>query len=109
MTRTDVYPFKSVAVVTVNMSVNYSITALERAFSASDCTTVYALLFKKFMSFATLAAKISIINGSLWRHCDASPLLIGFGLSNIWDILSYDHIIVIMSDVDIMSLKRILF
>jgi hypothetical protein len=103
MTRTDVHPFKSVAVVTVNMSAHYSITALERAFSASDCTTVYALLIKKFMSFVTLAAEISIINGSLLRHCAASPQLIGSRLSNI---LSYDHIIVMMSDAGIMSLKR---
>lgn len=106
LTRTDVHPFKSVAVVTVNMSTQYSITALERAFDVSECTTVYALVSTKFMSSATLVAEISIINGSLLRQFDASPLSSHFGLSDIWDIPSSDHIIVMMGGAGIISLKR---
>jgi len=106
LTRTDVHPFKSVAVVTVNMPTQYSITALERAYDASDCTTVYALVSTKFLSPATLVVEISIINGSLLRQFDASSLSIHFGLSDIWDIPSSDHIFVMMGGAGIITLKR---
>jgi len=106
LTRTDVHPFKSVAVVTVNMSTTYTITALERAFGASDCTSVYALVSTKFLSSATLVAEISITNGSILRQYDASALRLRFGLSDIWDIPSSDHIIVMMGAVGIINLRR---
>jgi hypothetical protein len=106
LTRTDVHPFKSFAVVTVNMSTTYTITALERAFGASDCTSVYALVSTKFLSSATLVAEISITNGSILRQYDASALRLRFGLSDIWDIPSSDHIIVMMGAIGIINLRR---
>jgi hypothetical protein len=106
LTRTDIHPFESVAVITVNMSTQYSITALERAYGAPDCTTVYALVSTKFLGSATVVAEISIINGSVLRQFDASSLPIRYGLSDIWDIPSSDHIIVMMNGAGIISLKR---
>jgi hypothetical protein len=106
LTRTDVHPFESVAVITVNMSKQNTIIALERAYGAFDYTTVYALISTKFLSSATVVAEISIINGSVLRQFDASSLPIRYGLSNIWDIPSSDHIIVVMKAVGIISLQR---
>ena len=106
LTRTDVQPFKSVAVVIVNMPTQYSVIALERAFGVSNCTTVYALLSTKFMGSASLVAEISIINGSLLRQFDASALPTRFGLSDIWDVPSSDKIFVMISGVGILSLSR---
>jgi hypothetical protein len=106
LTRTDVHPFESVAVITVNMSKQNTIMALERAYGVSDYTTVYALISTKFLSSATVVAEISIINGSVLRQFDASSLPIRYGLSNIWDIPSSDHIIVMMEAVGIISLQR---
>jgi hypothetical protein len=106
LTRTDIHPFKSVGVVTVNMASTYSIMVLERAFDTSNCTTVYALLSTKFLGSATLVAEISLINGSLLRQFDASALASSLGLSDIWDIPSSENIFVMMNGVGLISLKR---
>jgi hypothetical protein len=106
LTRTDVHPFKSVEVVTVNMPTNYSITALQRAFDTSNCSSIYALLSTKFLGYAVLVAEISVINGTLLRQFDASALSIPLGLSDIYDIPSNENIFVMMNGVGIISLKR---
>jgi hypothetical protein len=99
LTRTDVHPFESVAIITVNISKQNTILALERAHGASDYTTVYALVSTKFLASATVVAEISIINGSVLRQFDASSLPISHGLSDIWDIPSSDHIIVMSTSL----------
>ncbi|CAF1038290.1 unnamed protein product [Adineta steineri] len=106
LTRTDIHPFESVTVVPVNMSAQYSIVVLERAFDTPNCTSVYALISTKFMSSATLVAEISIINGSLLRQFDASSFEIHLGLSDIWDIPSNNNIFVMMNGIGIISLER---
>lgn len=106
LTYTDVHPFRSFAVIVVDMSTEYSITALERAYDTPDCTSVYALLSTNFMRSPTLVAEISIINGSLLRQFNASVLPVARGLANIWDIPSSDHIIVMINSVGVFTLKR---
>jgi hypothetical protein len=106
LTSTDIRPFKSIRVVTVNMSSNYSILVLERAFDISNCSTVYALLSTKFLGSATFVAEIAIINGSILRQFDASPLSMGLGLSDIWDISGSESSFVMMNGVGIINLRR---
>lgn len=106
LTRTDLHPFQSLTAILVNMSTEYSIMKLVRAYDTHDCTSVYALLSTKFLRPASLIAEISIINGSLLQQFDASALPVTHGLSNIWDIPSSDHLIVMINSVGVISLKR---
>ena len=106
LTRRDIDPLKSVEVIPVNMSSNYSIIFLERAFDLSNCSSVYALLSTKFLGDAHLVVEISLINGSLLRQFDCSSLPIGLRLSNIWDIPSCENIFVMINAIGIIVLKR---
>jgi hypothetical protein len=106
LTRTDIDPFKSVEVIPVNMSSNYYIMLLERAFDTSNCSSVYALLSTQFLGYAHLVVEISLINGSLLRQFDSSSLPIGLGLSNIWDIPSCENIFVMINGIGMIVLKR---
>jgi len=109
LTRTDTHPFQSVQVVSVNMSTNYSIVLLERAYDTSNCSSVYALLSKRFLGNPELVVEISLLNGSLLRQFDSSSLPSRFGLSNIWDIPTQEHIFVMMNGIGMIVLDRYSF